>query len=137
MNKIVIYALCTQAMLFSASVLADVYKCTSDTGTPTFVDASTKANYKNCVLIMHNNGTRNNGSPALSNKPVSSRPSNFPQVDQYTQNQRDDKRKAILQSELSTEQQALESAKSQHASTEIEQHQKNIQLLQKEVGALK
>ena len=96
------------------------------------VDSNTKANYKNCQLIM-----RNNGSQAASNKQQTLTPSNFPKVDKQTQNQRDDKRKTILMAELETEQKALALAKNQHTDSDIEMHQKNIQLLQKEIDALK
>jgi hypothetical protein len=40
-------------------------------------------------------------------------------------------------SELDTEQKALTSARSQRALTDVDMHQKNIQLLQKEISALK
>jgi cytochrome c556 len=83
------------------------------------------------------------------------------------QNQRDDKRKEILQSELASEKSALEQAKKAYAEGEsnpevyrtaegktfrnvpkfeekmktlqadVDNHQKNIQLLQKELDALK
>lgn len=89
-------------------------------------------------------------------------PSDFPRVDRQTQNQRDDKRKQILQDELAAEKQALEDAKKAHAEAElaaaanrnskaspnqakpedklqsdINAHEKNIQLLQKELDSLK
>jgi len=52
--------------MFSAHVFADIYKCTGDGGAPTFVDGNTKANYKNCQLIMRDNLTQS----ASSKKPT-------------------------------------------------------------------
>ena len=132
MKKILSCVLCTYITLFSASALADIYKCTGNGGAPTFVDGNTKANYKNCQLIMRDNGTK--AAPSNSKSPS---PSNFPKVDKQTQNLRDDKRKEILLSELSTEQKTLETAKNQQAQAEIALHTKNIELLQKEISALK
>jgi hypothetical protein len=132
MKKIWIVALCLYALMFSAHTFADIYKCTGDGGAPTFVDSNTKANYKNCRLIMRENRTQ-----SASSKQTTATPNNFPKVDKQTQSQRDDKRKEILLSELDTEQKALTSARSQRAMTDVDMHQKNIQLLQKEISALK
>ena len=132
MKKIIIYTLCTCAAFFSTLSLADIYKCNGDAGTPTFVDGNTKANYTNCKLMMRDNGTQ----VTTSNRQTPT-PSNFPKVDKQTQNQRDDKRKQILLSELDNEQKALETAKNQHLQSDTELHQKNIELLHKEVNALK
>lgn len=132
MKKNLIVALCLYALMFTAHAFADIYKCTGDGGAPTFVDSNTKANYRNCQLIMRDNATQ-----SASSKQTIATPSNFPKVDKQTQHLRDDKRKEILLSELDTEQKAFVSAKAQGLASEIEMHQKNIQLLQKEVGALK
>ena len=91
-------------------------------------------------------------------------PANFPKVDANTQNQRDGKRKDILQSELNGEKKALEEAKAAYAEgaakpevyrtkegkifrnvpkfdekmknlqAEVDAHQRNIELLQKEIN---
>jgi hypothetical protein len=132
MKKFIVGVLGAFALLFNTCVLADIYKCTGDGGTPTFVDGKTKANYKNCQLMM-----RDNGSKVVASNSKSPTPSNFPNVDKQTQNLRDDKRKEILLSELNTEQKSLETAKNQQVQSEIELHTKNIELLKKEVSALK
>ena len=119
MKKNIIYTLCVLSALLPALAMADIYKCSGDDGTPTFVDGNTKANYKNCRLMMRNNGAQ---VSTKSNK--TSTPENFPKVDAYTQNQRDDKRKEILLSELNTEQKALETAQGQQVQSEIQMHQK-------------
>lgn len=91
-------------------------------------------------------------------------PAGFPKVDSGTQNARDTKRKGILQAELDSERAALEKAKQAYAEAEsnpevyktkdgktfrnvakyeeklkplreeIEAHERNIELLQKEIG---
>ncbi len=132
MKKNIIYTLCVLSLVLPTLAMADIYKCTGDDSTPTFADANTKANYKNCRLII-----RDNGSQVSTNATKTTSPENFPKVDAHTQNQRDDKRKEILLSELNTEQKALDTAQNLHSQSEIQMHQKNIQLLQKEVSALK
>lgn len=132
MKKIALYTLCTSVAFFSTLSLADIYKCNGDAGTPTFADGNTKANYKNCKLMM-----RDNGSQVATSKRQAPTPNNFPKVDKQTQSQRDDKRKQILLSELDAEQKALETAKNQRSQPDTELHQKNIELLNKEVNALK
>lgn len=94
-------------------------------------------------------------------------PTSFPRVDKNTQSARDGKRRDILQTELESEQAALAQAqkayaegesnpevfttpsgatlrnvpkfqeKMQRLQTDVDNHQKNIELLQKELGALK
>lgn len=91
-------------------------------------------------------------------------PANFPKVDAGTQNQRDNKRKDILQSELDAERKALEDAQKAYAEgeakpevyrtkdgkilrnvpkfqekmkelqAEVDVHQRNIELLEKEIS---
>jgi hypothetical protein len=92
-------------------------------------------------------------------------PASFPKVDEGTQNQRDSKRKEILQNELDGEKKALEDAKRAYAEgasnpevfktkdgktlrnvpkfdekmkglqAEVDVHQRNIELLEKEINA--
>jgi len=94
-------------------------------------------------------------------------PAGFPRVDSDTQKQRDDKRKQILRDELAGERKALEQAKQAYAEGEanpevyrtqdgkvlrnmakfeekmqqlgsaVELHEKNVQLLEKELGGVK
>jgi chromosome segregation ATPase len=93
-------------------------------------------------------------------------PSDFPKVDSQTQNQRDQKRKEILSQELAQEKQALEQAKQAYAEgesnpevfknadgktfrnvpkfqekmknlqAEVDAHERNIELLNKEINQL-
>jgi hypothetical protein len=141
MNKTIVwiaFAVCTCASLFAPCAYADIYKCVGEGGTPTFVGSNTKSNYKDCQVIMRENDQVVVTSPKKTASPSdSTKPNDFPKVDKQTQNQRDGKRKEILLSELSAEQKALETAKNQGDSSNINLHQQNIQLLQKEVSALK
>jgi hypothetical protein len=98
----------------------------------------------------------------LANYTRAASPADFPKVDRQTQNARDDKRKQILLSELESEQKALQDAKKiyvdnslpvgnlsgnvgsvklddkmQRLLTELDSHEKNIQLIQKEIAALR
>lgn len=132
----VIFCLFLLGNFLSIHAQADIYKCNGDAGVPAFVDGQTKANYKNCTLMMRDNGSpsRSNSSPRAAQTAT---PADFPRVEKQVQNQRDDKRKQILLSELETEQKALAGAKNQGAQAEASSHEKNIELLKKEVGALK
>jgi hypothetical protein len=94
-------------------------------------------------------------------------PSDFPRVDSQTQNKRDDKRREILLQELEAEKQALEEArkaklegaakpevyrgangktfrnvpkfeeKMQRLQSDVEAHENNVELLQKELDSIK
>ena len=101
-----------------------------------------------------------------SNNKRTATPDSFPKVDKQTQNQRDSKRQDILKNELESEKAALEQAKKAYAEGEsnpevfraangktfrnvpkfdekmkdlqadVDSHQNNIQLLEKELDAL-
>lgn len=115
------------------------------------------------VNTERNNTKPNNAAP---NKRTAT-PNNFPRVDKDTQAQRDSKRRSILQTELDAEKLALEEAKKAYAEGEakpevfrtaggktfrnvpkfeekmkglqenVDIHQKNIELLQKELDSLR
>ena len=108
-----------------------------------------------------------NGNGAAKRAPQTrtATPASFPKVDANTQNQRDGKRKDILQGELDAERKALDDAKKAYAEGEsnpevfktangqtrrnvpkfqekmknlqadVDAHQRNIELLQKEISA--
>lgn len=115
--------------------------------------------------IISNERARASGSNSANKR--TSTPEDFPRVDRNTQNQRDDKRKDILLNELAAEKAALEQAKIAYAEGEskpevyknasgatfrnvpkfeekmkrlqadVDSHQKNIELLQKELDSLR
>ena len=112
-----------------------------------------------------NDRPKSTGGSSSSNKRTAT-PEGFPKVDKQTQNQRDGKRQEILQNELDSEKAALEEAKKAYAEGEakpeiyktangatmrnvpkfqekmkslqddVDSHQNNIKLLQKELDNL-
>ena len=100
---------------FSFTAHADIYKCVGDSGIPAFVDGKTKTegNYKNCVLFIRDDSAsgRSNtsgGSKAgRQSQTKTATPADFPRVDRQTQDQRDGKRKEILQQELSAKSETI------------------------------
>lgn len=132
MRKIIL-SLC---LLFIASrSSAEIYSCKSPSDSTMLTDAKTKENFKFCALLVPNLKT-----PAQKQNERNTAP-NHPQqhayVDAQTQSLRDDKRKQILLSELDSERKALETAKIKNIPSEISTHQTNIELLKKEMNALK
>lgn len=115
--------------------------------------------------IVNDHPRKTEGSNSSSNKRVAT-PEGFPKVDKQTQNQRDTKRQEILQNELDSEKAALEEAKKAYAEGEakpeiykaangatmrnvpkfqekmkslqddVDSHENNIKLLQKEIDNL-
>lgn len=112
------------------------------------------------------NAEKEKKSSGVTNRTKTASPSKFPRVDPQTQGQRDDKRKKILQDELNAEKKALAEAKQayqqgaetpevyrgangktfrnvakyeekmQNLRNDVDVHEKNIQLLEKELGRL-
>lgn len=110
---------------------------------------------------------RAKAKPAATTSKRTATPENFPRVDKEQQSQRDSKRRSILQSELDAEKAALEEAKKAYTEGEanpevyrtadgrtfrnvpkfeekmrvlkenVDNHQKNIELLQKELDSLR
>jgi hypothetical protein len=64
-------------------------------------------------------------------------PADFPKVDSATQQARDGSRRQILQSELATERAALAQAKTNNKPDEINLHDLNIQMLEKELASVR
>lgn len=96
-----------------AAAHADIYKYTDANGVVTYTNLKPGSTQKHELVIatpksndetISSHTTKNNGAKSPS-------PEHFPKVDSRTQNQRDDKRRAILRSELDQEKQALETAR--------------------------
>lgn len=115
--------------------------------------------------IVNERPKKTEGSTSSGNKRTAT-PEGFPKVDKQTQNQRDNKRLEILQNELDSEKTALEEAKKAYADGEsnpevyktasgatmrnvpkyqekmknlqadVDSHENNIKLLQKEIDTL-
>jgi hypothetical protein len=110
---------------------------------------------------------KDGGSTAKPGSAAQPSPANFPRIDTDTQKQRDETRRKVLAAELETEQKALEQAKQDYADGEsnpevfhtadgkvrrnvvkfeekmkklqenVDVHEKNIQMLQKELAGIK
>lgn len=153
----------------STPVSAEIYKHVDADGRVTYSNIKSKGAVKLEIDPDVNNISNDRAKPK-SSTPSSKRtatPENFPRVDKDLQNQRDSKRKGILQGELESEKAALEEAKKAYAEGEanpevyrtangqtfrnvpkfeekmrvlkenVDNHQKNIELLQKELDSLR
>lgn len=164
-----IYALLTLiAIAFSTAAFADIYKRVDADGRVTYSNIKSKDATR--LEIDPDANTISNDRPkppaGSANRRTAS-PEGFPKVDKQTQNNRDDKRRDILQSELDAEKAALEEAKKAYAEGEsnpemirhadgktfrnvakfqekmktlqadVDSHENNIKLLQKELDTLR
>ncbi len=119
------------SLLVSQPSLANIYKC-RDQGTITITDSNTKENFKRCTLI-----TEHKAQPRETKLPALKQDSTNVKVDAQTQEARDSKRKQILLSELKTEETALQHARLNGLDQDEQLHQKNIELLHKEISRIK
>lgn len=115
---------------------AEIYKCQEKTGEIIFMDGASKHQDAQCKLIFKEAQSTKSKAHANAKKSALATP-DFPSVDSKTQQKRDDKRKQILLNEFTLEQNALAKAKTENQHAEILAHQKNIELLTKEINALK
>jgi len=153
----------------STSALAEIYKHVDVDGRVTYSNIKSKGATR-LEIDPDENNISNNRTKAKTSSPTNKRtatPEDFPRVDKNTQNQRDGKRRSILQNELDAEKSALEEAKKAYAEGEsnpevyrtasgqtfrnvpkfeekmknlqenVDNHQKNIELLQKEIDSLR
>lgn len=154
-------------LLLSLGAQAEIYKQVDAEGHVTYSNVPMKGAVKLNLEPLAPGGGKAGGStgrPRASSAPT---PAGFPRVDQDTQRQRDDKRQSILADELAAERKALEDAKKNYAEGEanpevfrtkdgrtfrnvpkfeekmrklqedVTLHEKNIELLEKELGAAK
>lgn len=120
------------AFFITQQAIADIYQC-REKDTITFVDASTKDNFKHCVLMTEHKAQT---SPEPVKRTSSKQANEAIKIDPQTQEARDIKRKQILLSELKTEEEALQSSKNASIVSDERVHQKNIELIQKEIHRL-
>lgn len=152
-------------LLAAGPASAEIYKVIGADGRVTYTNVPTKGATKLDIDPPPSTPPASRETPAAA--PKAATPATFPRVDQQTQNQRDDTRRKILQEELAAEKKALEEAKRAYAEGEanpetfiaangkrfrnmakfnekmarlqadVDAHEKNIELLQKELDALK
>ena len=158
------------AFLFPVLVQAEIYKTIDANGNVTYSNVKLKGAKKlNLEPADTSFGTSStSGSGGDGKRPLQAKnptPASFPKVDAGTQNQRDGKRKEILQGELDAEKKALDDAKKAYTEGEsnpevfktkdgktlrnvpkfeekmkslqadVDAHQRNIDLLTKEINA--
>ena len=145
---------------------AEIYKTVDAEGRVTYSNVKLKGAKKLDLEPADTSfGTNSGGEGKRASQAKSPTPASFPKVDAGTQNQRDGKRKEILQGELDAEKKALDDAKKAYAEGEsnpevfktkdgktlrnvpkfeekmkslqadVNAHQRNIDLLQKEINA--
>ena len=104
----------------SGVALADMYKCTDDSGHVTYSNVSAK----NCKRLISAAEERAASRPSG----VVATPAGFPRVDGAVQKARDDDRRRILESELSAEQHLLDDARQALTEQEgrVEPEERNV-----------
>jgi len=147
--------------MLSPMANAEVYKVIDADGRVTYTNMPTKGAKKLDI-----DPAPSGGAPTAKPNQRISTPDTFPRVDKQTQNQRDNTRRQILEAELEAEKKALEEAKKAYVEGEstpevykaangktfrnvakfeekmkvlqanVDGHERNIQLLQKELDAL-
>ncbi len=155
-------------LIASTPALAEIYKHVDADGRVTYSNIKSKGATRLEIDPDTNNisNDRAKAKSSTANKRTAT-PDSFPRVDKDVQNQRDSKRRSILQSELDAEKAALDEAKKAYAEGEsnpevyknasgqtfrnvpkfeekmrvlkenVDNHQKNIELLQKELDSLR
>ena len=169
-NNYIILSALLAAFLLPQFAHAEIYKTVDAEGRVTYSNVKLKGAKKLDLEPADTSfGTgASSGSDGAKRTPATrtATPASFPKVDSGTQNQRDGKRKDILQSELDAEKKALENAKTAYAEgasnpevfktqngqtrrnvpkfeekmktlqADVDAHQRNIDLLQKEINAI-
>lgn len=161
MNKNILLLLCLIG--FTSTAFAEIYKKVDENGHVTYSNVPIKGGVK---LTLEPPVSTAPEAPAAKPRVKTPTPANFPRVDKETQTRRDDKRKQILMEELEAEKKALEEAKQaytegeaapevyrtkdgktrrnvakyeekmQRLQAEVDAHQRNVELLQKELDSL-
>lgn len=146
---------------------AEIYKHVDAEGNVTYSNVKIKGAKKLDLEPADTSFGGDNSAAKRAPAAKAATPTGFPRVDSGTQNARDSKRKDILQTELDSERAALEKAKQAYAEAEsnpevyktkdgktfrnvakyeeklkplreeIEAHERNIELLQKEISNIK
>lgn len=165
-KQFILSGLVLSAFVLSFSAHAEIYKYVDAEGRVTYSNVKIKGAKKIVLEPADTSFGGNNSPSHRANTTKSATPAGFPKVDSDTQKQRDGSRKEILQSELDSEKAALAEAKKAYAEGEadpetfktkdgktlrnvakfqekmkslqadVDAHQRNIDLLEKEISAL-
>ncbi|WP_225433335.1 DUF4124 domain-containing protein [Thauera sedimentorum] len=145
--------------LLAGSAHAQVYKCVDEEGRVTYTNDRTIA--KGCTQLSQDQPVSTIPAPAARPSPApSAAPQNFPRVSPDAQRERDQSRRQILEKELAQEESALAEAQKALADQEavrygnernyqrvldrlapfkekVEQHQRNVDALKRELRELR
>ena len=158
------------ALILTQLAHAEIYKTVDAEGRVTYsnvkIKGAKKLDLEPADTSFGTGASSSDGAEKRAPQTRTATPASFPKVDANTQNQRDGKRKDILQGELDAERKALEDAKKAYAEGEakpevfrtangqtrrnvpkfqekmkslqadVDAHQRNIELLQKEINAI-
>ncbi len=157
---------CIASLWMSTIAYAAIYKQVDAQGRVTYSNVKIKGAIKLDIETPARESASDTKSSNRESRTKLATPSNFPKVDTQTQNQRDEKRKSILQSELESEKAALADAKAaydegaakpevyrtqdgktrrnvpkfdekmRNLQAEVDAHQRNIELLEKEISSV-
>jgi hypothetical protein len=142
----------------AGSAQADVYKCVDDGGRITYTNDKPVPGVKGCTLLSRDQPVTS--VPMNSPRKASPTPSSFPRVDDSTQRNRDNDRRKILEQELASEKELLDTANKELAEQEsvrngdeknyqkfldriqpyrdkVKQHETNISKLKTEIGNIR
>lgn len=156
-SLIVPVLLCTSALSLAQGV-GVTYLCKDENGRSTYTNVKEEMAGKKCTAVSREVSVVPVVPPPKSS--ATTTPANFPRVDTATQKSRDEGRRKILQNELVSEQKMIKDAQQTLSEQEqlrsgeernfakvserlqpykdkIDQHQKNIEALQKELTNLK
>jgi len=166
MHKQFIFLGLILATIVSFSAQAQIYKYVDSEGRVTYSNVKTKGAKKLELEPADTNFGNDESPSRRANSTKTATPPNFPKVDTDTQKQRDTSRKEILQSELDAEKAALAEAKKAYAEGEadpetfktkggktlrnvtkfqekmkdlqadVDAHQRNVDLLEKEISTI-
>ena len=165
-KRITLLSILLIGLILPTLAQAEIYKTVDANGNVTYSNVKIKGAKKLDLEPADTSfGTNSSGEGKRAPQAKTPTPASFPKVDSGTQNQRDGKRKEILQGELDAEKKALDDAKKAYAEGEsnpevlktkdgktlrnvskfdekmktlqadVDAHQRNIDLLQKEINA--
>nr|PZN06412.1 MAG: DUF4124 domain-containing protein [Pseudomonadota bacterium] len=142
----------------AAHAQSTVWKCIGPDGRPQYTNVQRETVGRDCTVVNREISVVPIAKPPA--RPETTRSSDFPKVDAETQRKRDDARRRILEEELAAEEQRLAEAREALAQQEavrygnernyqkvldrlkpyqeaVEQHEKNIEAIKRELANLK
>lgn len=167
MKHLYLSILAITSVFYALIVDAEIYKHVDENGRVTYSNVKMSGAKKLDIEQPASRNLSGNASANPTNSVKLPTPSNFPKISPETQDQRDDKRKGVLQTELDAEKKALGDAKKAYAEgesspevyrgangktfrnvskfeekmkklkEEVDSHQRNVEMLEKEINRIK